>query len=242
VSDSEQMRTWWDHAAEENPLWYVHSELDFGSPDVERFWRSGEEEVAAVLSEAGVAGGGTALDIGCGVGRLSRALASRFDRVVSFDVSPKMVELASRNLASYGNVTVRVAPGDGRLDVPDRDADLVFSLQVFQHIPLRDATLRYIAEAGRALRSGGRFVFQLRSLRTRDPLLGTVERGVRVVLERVRRIRKPPPESLDSPAWHGSRIGLWEIRRAAEAAGMRVVRTRWISKTGASLLVVCEKR
>jgi len=242
VSDPEQMRSFWDRKAEENPLWYVQSELEYSAPDEDVFWSSGEEEVQRALAAAGVTGGGVAVDIGCGVGRLSRALATRYENVLSFDVSPKMVELASTNLAASGNVMVKAATGDGTLEVPDRTADLVLSLQVFQHIPVRAATLKYIAEAGRVLKSQGFFVFQLRSLRTRDPFLGSLERGVRTVVDRVRRLRKPPPAVLDSPAWHGSRIGLWEIRRAAEWAGMRVVRIRWISKQGASLLVVCQKR
>lgn len=244
MSDPEQMRSFWDRKAEENPLWFVQSELDYASPDEARFWESGEEEVGAALAAAEVSGGDSAIDIGCGVGRLSRALASRFARVSAFDVSPRMVELATRNLADagVGNVTVRAAAGDGTLDVPGGAADFVLSLQVFQHIPVRAATLRYIGEAGRALRPGGRFVFQLRSLRSASAVLGTIERGFRRVLDRVRRMRKRPPASLDSPAWHGSRVGEWEIRRAVAGAGMRVVRTRWISTRGASLLVVCEKR
>jgi SAM-dependent methyltransferase len=161
---------------------------------------------------------------------------------LSFDVSPKMVELATKNLADAGNVIVRAVPGDGTIEAPDAIADLVLSLQVFQHIPDKRATLRYIAEAGRVLKPGGTFVFQLRSLRARGPVVGIGERVARFVLERVRRMRKPPPASLDSPAWHGVRVGVWELRRAARDAGMQLARTRWISLTGASMLVVCHRR
>ena len=39
---------------------------------------------------------GTALDFGCGLGRLTRALAEYFDSVWGVDVSRKMVDLADR--------------------------------------------------------------------------------------------------------------------------------------------------
>jgi hypothetical protein len=61
------------------------------------------------------------------------------------------------------------------------------------------------------------------------------------VVEKLRRLRTRPAAGIDSPAWHGSRVGVWQIRRAAAASGMRVTRTRWISKRGASLFVVCRK-
>lgn len=237
------MRSFWDRKARENPLWYVHSELDYTSPDAERFWASGEEEVARALDAAGVTGGALAVDVGVGAGRLSRALASRYERVWACDVSPDMTEVARRNLQTFGvrNVTIEAVPGDGTLPLPGGHADLVLSLQVFQHIPVRAATLTYVREAGRVLRPGGSAVFQLRSLLRPDPALGRVERAVRTVVERMRRVRRPPPLLLDSPAWRGSRVGLWELRAAARDGGMRVERWRWISRRGASLLVVCRK-
>ena len=36
----------------------------------------------------------SALDFGCGIGRLSQALAEHFDQVYGVDISPKMIELA----------------------------------------------------------------------------------------------------------------------------------------------------
>lgn len=241
AEDRERMRSFWNEKADENPLWYIASNLEYGSPDEARFWESGEEEVAAALAEAGVERGRVAVDIGCGIGRLSRALASRFDRVESRDVSTRMVELARERLGPLGNVNVAAVPGNGSLDLPGASADFVLSLQVFQHIPSRAVTLGYIREAGRVLAPGGAFVFQLRSILRPDPVLGRVEQALRVAVEAFRRKRKPPPASLGSPAWHGSRVGLWQILAAAASSGMRVDHVRWISRRGASLLVVCVK-
>jgi SAM-dependent methyltransferase len=241
VSEPEDMRAFWNAKAEENPLWYVASNLEYSSPDEQRFWESGEEEVAAALAESEVKGGDLAVDIGCGVGRLSRALAARFARVEARDVSTRMAELAAKNLAPLGNVSVRAIPGDGVLDLPGGCADFVLSLQVFQHIPSAAITLSYIREAGRILKPDGVFVFQLRSFRMPGALLGSVEHAARLVVEAARRIRRKPPSGLDSPAWHGKRVGKWQIGAAAHAGGLTVRSMRWISLRGASLQVVCVK-
>src|ERR1051326_2374846 len=65
-----------------------------------------------------------AVDFGCGVGRLTRALAKRAKRVVGVDVSPTMLSLAPK----LPNVTYA--------DQLPASPDLIVSLIVFQHIPV----------------------------------------------------------------------------------------------------------
>ena len=64
----------------------------------EEFFRSGADEVAAVLAEAERLGRPAqrerALDFGCGLGRLTRALAGSFAECVGVDISATMVERA----------------------------------------------------------------------------------------------------------------------------------------------------
>ena len=241
MSDDSEMRSFWDEKAADNPLWYVHSGLDFAAPDEAEFFASGEREVAEAMVAADIAGGDLAVDIGVGAARLTRALSSRFTRVWSCDVSPRMIQVARGNLAGRDNVDLVAVAGDGSLPLDDEVADFVLTLQVLQHIPLRDASLRYIAEAGRVLKHGGKAVFHVRSCLRTDPVLGTIELGARALVERARRVRDKPPATLDSPAWRGARIGLWQLKAAAAQGGLRVARHRWISRQGASLVVVCEK-
>lgn len=233
------MRAFWDQKAIDNPLWYVATTLDYADPDADAFWASGIDEVTKALYVAGVGGGNFAVEIGCGVGRLTRALAARFNTVWACDVSPNMVAHADRNVTEP-NVTLEVAPGDGTINVVDGCADLVFSMQVFHHIPAQSITLRYVAEAGRVLAPGGTFVFQLRTCRSRGIAAG-LERIVRGVREDLRRRRTPPPADLDADAWRGSRVLLSELKRAAGAAGMRVRRVDWLDARGGNALVVCRK-
>jgi len=88
VSGVESER-YWDARARENALFFVDTEVDYDDPDTEAFWRRGEEVVARMLEIAGLSiePHEAVLDIGCGVGRLTRALASRAHRVCGLDVS-----------------------------------------------------------------------------------------------------------------------------------------------------------
>ena len=72
-------------------------------------------------------GKGKALDFGCGVGRLSQALADYFDRVVGADVSPTMIGLA-RDPGSRPHQKIRFSI-DHRQEAkhPDTPVDLAHS-------------------------------------------------------------------------------------------------------------------
>lgn len=72
---------------------------DFRGSTPREFFDTGEEEVSSLLQEGAEQFGapdffGAALDFGCGMGRLTRALADRFNNVTGVDVSPRMIELA----------------------------------------------------------------------------------------------------------------------------------------------------
>jgi tRNA/tmRNA/rRNA uracil-C5-methylase (TrmA/RlmC/RlmD family) len=81
-------RTFWDAHAERDPLWAVLSEAgkEERKWDVRRFFQTGVNEVALIFYQLDSHGvdvkNGCALDFGCGVGRLTQALAPRFERVV----------------------------------------------------------------------------------------------------------------------------------------------------------------
>src|SRR5439155_24603326 len=99
VSLAAQRRDW-DELAELDPYWAVCTTRGtrFGGWNVDEFFATGEVEVAEILAAAEPLGvpraRGAALDFGCGLGRLTRALATRFDRTVGVDISPRMVDRA----------------------------------------------------------------------------------------------------------------------------------------------------
>src|SRR5437764_15432079 len=86
------MREFWDARARENAAWYVDTSLAYDDPDMDRFFETGEAIVADALDDAPVLpeGRGLAVAVGSGLGRVCKALAGRFDRVVGVDISPQM--------------------------------------------------------------------------------------------------------------------------------------------------------
>jgi cyclopropane fatty-acyl-phospholipid synthase-like methyltransferase len=96
--------------------------------------------------------GGTCVEIGCGAGRMSRALAGDFDRVLGLDVSADMIERARKSMPD--NVELHQVE-EPAIPAGDGEVDAVFSVHVLQHLDSFEAVRRYLAEARRALRPGG---------------------------------------------------------------------------------------
>lgn len=98
----------------------------------------------------------TAVELGCGIGRLTVPLVARFPACAFYgvDIAAGMIGHA----LTVVNVTYLV--GDGRsIPLPDDSADAVYSMLLFQHLPA-EGVRSYIAEAARVLRPGGMLVFQ----------------------------------------------------------------------------------
>lgn len=164
----EGSRQLWDSHARRDPLWAILSEPDKkgGRWDVTRFFQTGVGEISYILyqlhSRGIPMGRRAALDFGCGVGRLTQALAPHFDHVIGVDISPRMIELA----AGFNRFAGRVQYiSNGRPDLSawrDGAFDVVVSSIVLQHIRPEQA-LTYLREFHRVLAPGGILVFQLPS-------------------------------------------------------------------------------
>ena len=145
----------------------------------EEFFASGERDVERALALARRHGRPIrfrrALDFGCGIGRLTRPLAARFDEVVGVDAARTMVETASRLHPGIGNLRFlegTSAPGGG--------FDLVLCLLVLQHFPSAESARRSIAELTSAVAPGGVAVSNPAFDVTPDELVAAIitDRGV----------------------------------------------------------------
>jgi SAM-dependent methyltransferase len=101
------------------------------------------------------------LEIGCGAGRVTRALARFFGEVHAVDVSGEMVRLARAAVSDHPGAFVYQNNGRDLGVVPALSFDFAFSTIVFQHIPSREVIETYVREVGRLLRPGALFKFQV---------------------------------------------------------------------------------
>jgi SAM-dependent methyltransferase len=100
------------------------------------------------------------LDFGCGVGRLTQALANYFDQAVGVDISSSMLEAAERFNAHGSRVRYVVNDQAHLKQFGDASFDFIYSNITLQHVPPAPA-LAYVREFVRILRPGGLAVFQL---------------------------------------------------------------------------------
>lgn len=156
----------WEILARRDPL---RAALTDRERSVEEFFRSGEEELRSVLNQAEALGitidRSRALDFGCGVGRLTQAMARDFARCDGVDIAASMIASA-RRYNQYGDTCHYHLNRSADLRLfQDRSFTLIYSVLVLQHMePVR--AKEYLREFLRLLVPGGLLVFQLPSHRT----------------------------------------------------------------------------
>ncbi|MGA2596320.1 MAG: methyltransferase domain-containing protein [Bryobacteraceae bacterium] len=162
----EKMRRDWDDRARENARYYVDTARQDWTD--EEFFQSGEQTVAEeILTDMiNICQGKDpstmrVLEIGCGAGRVTRALARLFGEVHAVDVSGEMVRLARAAVEGYPKAFVYQNNGTDLTAVPSLPFDFAFSTIVFQHIPSREVIENYVREVNRLLRPGALFKFQV---------------------------------------------------------------------------------
>jgi SAM-dependent methyltransferase len=182
--------------------------------DREAFFAFGEADIAQIFDLIDIAPK-SALDFGCGVGRLTRALVKRVDRVVGVDAAESMLRIARENVP---NATFSTA-------IPDERFDLIVSLLVFQHIPIRRGEallgdlldhLDGVAALHFTFHRPGSFVRRVaRQIRGRVPL-------VHRIAQRIRGERKLPYMQMNE--YDLNRV--LAIMRSHGCANPRIIRTK----------------
>jgi len=135
------------------PEWDADAFFATGRADVERF-------MADLLRLAPDVPRRRALDFGCGVGRITRALSDHFAEVAGVDAAPSMVERARALNQSQTRCTFALNREPNLRLFDTARFDVVYSRLVLQHIESQ-VVRRYIPEFVRVLGPGGVLMFQL---------------------------------------------------------------------------------
>jgi len=157
------MRRDWDARARKNAFHYIASwQKEW---DLESFLASGEEDIQRLvvpsLERCNLAlTGERMLELGCGVGRMTRSFAGRFEQVCAFDLSHEMLSRARQIHGGEANILWLLGNGADLACVISDSMDFVFSYLVLQHLPEEALALQYIREMLRVLKPGGAFLFQ----------------------------------------------------------------------------------
>lgn len=154
----------WQLLGAQDPLWAILSDpaKRGGGWRIDQFLETGRleaEQIMGHLAELSLSPEcHRVLDFGCGVGRITHALAGYFERADGLDVSEAMVVQARRLHQDLPNLFFHqsVSP---ELPFPGQSFDVIYSRLVLQHMAT-DIALNYVAEFVRVLRPLGVAIVQ----------------------------------------------------------------------------------
>lgn len=220
------MKRDWNARARENAKWFINT-WKLEQPD-EEFYETARNDIGSLILAdlPRLTGGRDArslrlMEIGCGIGRMTRYLADIFGEVHACDVSGEMVEQARQRLADFKHVTVHETSGVDFAALPDGHFDVIFSAYVYQHVPGKEVIRSNIRDAYRVLKGGGAFKFQVNSTDNREFELTPKDTwtGVAFTADEVRAVARELGAQLVSLAGVGTQY-CWVLLRkpAADAA------------------------
>ncbi len=160
----------WNNLAHKNARYYANTKTPSGR-DVNEFelretgladygkYVAGDTLLAPVLVKSNLS---SALEIGCGLGRMTEFFPRHFAKTAAIDISDVMIESAKKRLAETKSIDFKVSDGK-TITFPDNHFNLVFSYQTLQHIPARGILAEKFKEIYRALKPGGIAKLHLRA-------------------------------------------------------------------------------
>jgi SAM-dependent methyltransferase len=182
----------WEYLAKKDALWAILSDptKKDGRWKLDEFFANGQAEIDRSLRYLErhrllPVDFQSAVDFGCGVGRLTRALAGRFAAVWGVDASPTMIARGRELNDDKPNLEL-VLNQEPRLSrFADGSISFVYTTLVLQHITYPES-LGYVREFLRIVKPGGIVMLQTPTL-DRTPLpLQLVRSGLRRVIRRAR--------------------------------------------------------
>jgi ubiquinone/menaquinone biosynthesis C-methylase UbiE len=151
------MESDWDNRAKVNARRWIARDAWHNEDEFDKSGALGAQELLDGLSTRRDA---VVLEIGVGIGRITKYLAMSFDEVHGVDVSGEMIRRARERLKGFPNVSVTKNNGIDLSMFAEKQFDYVFSVRVLYHVP-RAVFERYVSESHRVLKPGGIMRFQI---------------------------------------------------------------------------------
>jgi ubiquinone/menaquinone biosynthesis C-methylase UbiE len=179
--DIKELQKNWNTFGKMDPLWAILTDNSKRGNkwDLKDFFELGENEINEVMNSISVLNLDlkleSALDFGCGAGRLTQALANKFDRVSGVDISPSMIDLSEKYNRHGDKCKYYLNAVDNLSLFSDQSFDFIYSSVVLQHMR-PDYAKSYIKEFIRLLSPKGLLVFQLPGKAESNQDLGKLEK------------------------------------------------------------------
>ncbi|MBF6621217.1 MAG: class I SAM-dependent methyltransferase [Patulibacter sp.] len=151
----------------------------------------------------------TVVEVGCGAGRISAALAARVSRVIAYDISRTMLAAARDRLPELTNVVWRQGHAGDLAGEPEGAVDAALLIGVLTHLPEPEDLVVALEQAAGAVVSGGAVIFDLRL--APEPLRLPGEQPV-------------PPHVARHPIWQGRPADLETVAAVAHQSGLEIER------------------
>lgn len=163
----ERMKTDWNRRATGDAKFWVDTS-QYQNDEV--FDRAGEKAVTRFLGLLApfMKSSWHVLDVGCGIGRMVKPMASHFEYVRGADVSKEMISKGQQWLKGTDNAEIFENNGVDLKLFESSKFDLVYSCLAFQHMA-REVFGNYLSEINRVLKPNGFLEFQMCVGSYRDP-------------------------------------------------------------------------
>lgn len=161
--------------------------------------------------------GATILDVPCGTGRLAEPLLEAGFQVIGMDISPAMVDVASRKLATYGDRFQTIVGDLREVTEIDRRCDAALCARLLMHVPIDEQ----IGLLSNVARLSSRVVVFDQSL---DSPYQRLRRMIKKGLRHQRPVRYP--------------LSRRQLERLASESGLKILRTLHVCAFVSEALVV----
>lgn len=236
IEETEKKRRMWDKIAAEDPLTAI-TVKDLTWESFVEAGRHEADELRAWLESLGCQTKQMrALDLGCGIGRITRFFAESFGEAHGADISPVMIQKAKELWKDVPNLFFNVNSGKDLSVYPDEYFDFVYSVATFLHIAKSGIIASYFKDIARVLKPNGYYKITLNGAKWMplnlpfgkgqfklprfifNPL---VESGV---LQRIAALRylRDPKKAHVSQTYLGRLVTLREIRKLSAAYCLRI--------------------